>query len=111
VAQDRLAVAVLTAPSHHVSLEPKRTGRLERLQSLAAVAPSAETWPRDILEDDSLRAGDVVMFPDGARVFAGDPRDLPHSERDFVPLSEASRLSARSRRDLATLAPSSQRVE
>ena len=111
MAQDRFArndlvVAVLTAPSNPVSLEPRRPGHLETLQALRVVAPGASSWSADILDDETLRAGDVVMFADGPRVFAGEQWAVPHTERDFLSLTEASRLSAHAREELAGLAPS-----
>ncbi len=41
-----------------------------------------------LLKDPTLRYGDIVMFPDGPRVFRGEP-GARHSRNDFVALSAA----------------------
>jgi hypothetical protein len=42
----------------------------------------------ELLADRTLRRGDMVMFPDGLRVFAGRP-GAQHSMADFVPAARS----------------------
>jgi hypothetical protein len=59
----------------------------------------------DLLADTTLRRGDIVMFPDGPRVFAGQPGSA-HALKDFVPASRAGGvLPASTRKLLATVRP------
>jgi hypothetical protein len=56
-----------------------------------------------LLRDPTLRYGDIVMFPDGARVFRGGPGGR-HSPHDFAPVS-ASRDVAPSTRKMLLAMP------
>jgi hypothetical protein len=59
-----------------------------------------------LLADSTLRPGDMVMFPDGLRVFAGKPGGS-HKLADFKPLAQAGRhLSRATRKLVAHLLPS-----
>jgi hypothetical protein len=52
-----------------------------------------------------LRPGDMVMFPDGLRVFTGKPGG-PHKLADFKPLAQAGKhLSRATRKLVAHLLP------
>lgn len=51
-----------------------------------------------LLADDTLRYGDVVMFPDGPRVFTGSPGQS-HSVSDFEKLVATGKKAARSVRE------------
>jgi hypothetical protein len=55
----------------------------------------------ELLADSTLRPGDMVMFPDGLRVFTGKPGDK-HKFADFQPVSQAGKSVASSTRKLAT---------
>jgi hypothetical protein len=58
-----------------------------------------------LLADSTLRPGDMVMFPDGLRVFAGKPGGS-HKLADFKPLAKAGKhLSRATRRLVAHLLP------
>lgn len=58
-----------------------------------------------LLADGTLRPGDMVMFPDGLRVFTGKPGDH-HKLADFTPLSKAGKsLSKETRKLIADLHP------
>jgi hypothetical protein len=58
-----------------------------------------------LLADSTLRAGDMVMFPDGLRVFTGQPGDR-HKLSDFKPLAQAGKsLSRETRKLVANLRP------
>ena len=51
-----------------------------------------------LLTDDTLRFGDVVMFPDGPRVFTGSP-GRSHSVSDFEKLVTAGKKVAKNVRE------------
>jgi len=51
-----------------------------------------------LLQDATLRPGDVVVFRDGPKVFKGG-RDLPHAVADFESL-ERSRLVSKAARKM-----------
>jgi hypothetical protein len=58
-----------------------------------------------LLADNTLRPGDMVMFPDGLRVFTGKPGG-PHKLADFKPLAQARKhLSRETRKLVAHLLP------
>ena len=59
-----------------------------------------------LLGDSTLRPGDMVMFPDGLRVFTGKPGNQ-HKLADFKPLAQAKKALSRDMRKLvANLLPS-----
>jgi hypothetical protein len=58
-----------------------------------------------LLADSTLRPGDMVMFPDGLRVFTGKPGSS-HKLADFKPLAQAGKhLSRATRKLVAHLLP------
>jgi hypothetical protein len=58
-----------------------------------------------LLADSTLRPGDMVMFPDGLRVFTGRPGSS-HKLTDFKPLAQAGKhLSRATRKLVAHLLP------
>jgi hypothetical protein len=58
-----------------------------------------------LMADSTLRPGDMVMFPDGLRVFTGKPRGS-HKLADFKPLAQAGKhLSRATRKLVAHLLP------
>jgi hypothetical protein len=69
-------------------------------------APGEITNPvPELLADNSLRPGDMVMFPDGLRVFTGQVGDR-HQLADFEPVSQAGKAVPRVVRNLvANLRP------
>ena len=52
-----------------------------------------------LLADGTLRRGDIVMFPDGPRVFVGRPRGQ-HALEDFEPVSPDTKALPQSTRKL-----------
>jgi hypothetical protein len=59
-----------------------------------------------LLADSTLRQGDMVMFPDGLRVFAGRAGG-PHKIADFKPVAQAGKLlSPETRKLVRHLLPS-----
>jgi hypothetical protein len=55
-----------------------------------------------LMTDPTLRHGDIVMFPDGPRVFQGSSGER-HAASDFVPFGKASGLAAKARKYLTAL--------
>jgi hypothetical protein len=83
--------------------------RTEPNQNKSAIKPRAPgevTNPvPELLTDKTLRRGDVVMFPDGPRVFNGRAGSQ-HALSDFVPVSRAGNtLPPATRKLLASLRP------
>jgi len=52
-----------------------------------------------LLADSTLRPGDMVMFPDGLRMFTGRPGGS-HKLADFKPLAQAGKSLSREARKL-----------
>jgi hypothetical protein len=55
-----------------------------------------------LLRDPTLRRGDIVMFPDGPRVFSGQP-GAQHEFADFVKVAAAKDVPKSTRKALAAL--------
>jgi hypothetical protein len=96
--------------------QPRRKARL-RPKPVAVVEPEIKKpiVPKPLgeianpvpalLADSTLRPGDMVMFPDGLRVFTGRPGSS-HMLTDFKPLAQAGRhLSRATRKLVAHLLP------
>ena len=69
-------------------------------------APGEVTNPvPELLADSTLRRGDIVMFPEGPKVFNGQP-GTQHALTDFVPVSRAGGIVPHhTRKVLASLRP------
>ena len=69
-------------------------------------APGEVTNPvPELLADSTLRRGDIVMFPDGPRVFTGEP-GAQHALTDFEPVSRTgSAVPLSTRKLVANLLP------
>ena len=69
-------------------------------------SPGESTNPvPELLADSTLRPGDMVMFPDGLRVFTGKPGEK-HKLSDFDPVSQAGKaVTSSSRKLVAGLRP------
>ena len=66
-------------------------------------APGEVTNPvPELLADSTLRRGDIVMFPEGPKVFNGQ-RGTQHALTDFVPVARAGRVVPATRKVLASL--------
>ncbi len=96
--------------------QPRRKARpapkpvvMEQLEVKAPIEPKppgkiANPVPA-LLADSTLQPGDMVMFPDGLRVFTGRPGG-PHKLADFKPLAKAGNaLSRETRKLVAHLLP------
>ena len=97
--------AIARAPARAVARVPAKAVAEEH-------SPKIERDPKTIgevsnplptlLRDETLRPGDMVMFPDGVRVFRGKPGSR-HELVDFVKLSATKRLAASDRKLLARI--------
>ena len=70
-----------------------------------AKPPDPEKRPNPLvtlLSDPTLRAGDIVMFPDGPRVFRGRP-GAQHASADFVKISASKDVPKSTRKALAAM--------
>jgi hypothetical protein len=98
-------------------LEPPRRKARPRPKPVAVVEPEIKKpiEPKPLgeianpvpalLADSTLRPGDMVMFPDGLRVFTGKPGSA-HKLADFKPLGQAGKhLSRATRKLVAHLLP------
>jgi hypothetical protein len=101
------------APYYHYPTAPQpRIRRPKVVRDEAAKAPrtprpmGAMTNPvPELLADSTLRRGDMVMFPDGLRVFVGQTRGQ-HALEDFEPVSpNAKSVPQATRKLLAQLRP------
>ncbi|MGO4526004.1 hypothetical protein AB4097_14190 [Microvirga sp. 2MCAF35] len=91
-ARPRPKPVVLEQPEIKKPVEPKPVGEI------ANPVPA-------LLADSTLRPGDMVMFPDGLRVFTGRPEGS-HKLADFKPLAQAGKhLSRETRKLVAHLLP------
>lgn len=79
---------VRAAPPVQIAAKPKAVGQVTN--------PVPE-----LLADSTLRRGDIVVFPDGPRVFNGD-HGTRHSLADFEPVSRAASLVPASTRKLVS---------
>jgi hypothetical protein len=66
--------------------------------------PARPQKPVTLMDDDSLRKGDIVVMPEGLRIFAGMPGSR-HSLGDFKKPSEVKSLSKAERKALAGMDP------
>jgi len=91
-ARPRPKPVAIEQPEINKPVEPKPVGEI------ANPVPA-------LLADSTLRSGDLVMFPDGLRVFTGKPGG-PHKLADFKPLAQAGKhLSRATRKLVAHLLP------
>jgi hypothetical protein len=85
-ARARPKVVRVDAPESKTPVKPKSPGEV------------TDPLP-ELLADSTLRRGDIVMFPDGPRVFNGR-QGTKHALTDFVPVSRAGNVVPRSTRKL-----------
>ena len=91
-ARPRPTPVVVEQPEIKKPVEPKPVGEI------ANPVPA-------LLADSTLCPGDMVMFPDGLRVFTGKPGGI-HKLSDFKPLAQAGKhLSRATRKLVAHLIP------
>lgn len=97
------------APAPGFSVVPVAPG--PQIVRLPPATPKAATPPDPskrenplaaLLRDPTLRYGDIVMFPDGPRVFRGD-RGGDHSVHDFISLAASRDVSPASRKTLLAM--------
>jgi hypothetical protein len=63
----------------------------------ATLAPVLTGWEQAILNDQSLRRGDIVMFSAGPKVFTGATRKAPWTLTDFEDLATTKAMANRAR--------------
>jgi hypothetical protein len=86
---------------------PAKTQLVRLPEQPAPVLKAADPTQRPnplatLLRDPTLRKGDIVMFPDGPRVFRGEP-GTRHAAADFVAAPKAKDLAKSTRKILAGL--------
>jgi len=86
-----------THPPH-----PHRAAGPKKLIVANRSGPRHAPGPVDLMDDESLRRGDVVMTQDGIRIFVGPSSDH-HQPEDFRSISEVKNLSSRERQALIGL--------
>jgi hypothetical protein len=77
---------------------PEGTQRAKPVQS----KPIPSNPHLALMTDPTLRPGDIVIFPDGPRVFRGEPGER-HAMSDFVPFTRAKGLTRADRKYLTAL--------
>jgi hypothetical protein len=96
-------------PHYERRAMPRRVTRSEEPIRKAPIKPRpigevSNPVPK-LLEDKTLRPGDIVMFPDGLRVFTGRAASH-HAMADFEPMSRSlSRVHPTTRKLVANLRP------
>jgi hypothetical protein len=56
-----------------------------------------------LLRDPTLRPGDIVIMPDGARVFRGDPDSDSHRMSDFQDIRQSGVVASKVRKELLAM--------
>ncbi len=97
------------APYHERRVMPRRAARSEEPARKAPIKPrplgELSNPVPELLEDKTLRPGDIVMFPDGLRVFTGRAGSR-HAMADFEPMSRSlNRVHPTTRKLVANLRP------
>ncbi len=90
--------AVAALPSKPVEAKPAR------------VAPDEELIAA-FMRDSTLQRGDIVVFPDGPRVFNGNGSFTSHKMDDFESLSTSKLVNERTRREVTAAAPRAKAAE
>jgi hypothetical protein len=93
-------------PSRSVREKKRDRERIETVKPVPKEAPKLAQISSNphlaLMADPTLRPGDIVMFPDGPRVFHGEPGDR-HAMSDFVPFAKSKGLSKADRKYLTAL--------
>ena len=93
------------------SIEPSKPRKVKRSRPAVAMAPAVVKpaaiqmavqpaltgWEQAILNDESLRRGDIVMFSTGPKVFTGATRKAPWTVADFEDLATTKAMANRAR--------------
>jgi len=86
--------------------EKRELRKIETAKPVRVERPKPADIPANphlaLMTDPTLVPGDIVIFPDGPRVFQGEPSKR-HAATDFVPFGEAKRLSKADRKYLTAL--------
>jgi hypothetical protein len=108
--EHRIAPAPPPSAFHRFPRRPRQTVRekkrdFKKIESAKPVPKPAQIPANPhlaLMTDPTLLAGDIVIFPDGPRVFRGQPGDR-HAMSDFVPFAKAKGLTKADRKYLAAL--------
>jgi hypothetical protein len=86
--------------------EKREQKKIETAKPFRVETPTPADIPANphlaLMADPTLVPGDIVIFPDGPRVFQGKPSKR-HAASDFVPFGEAKGLSKADRKYLTAL--------
>jgi hypothetical protein len=86
--------------------EKRELKKIETAKPVRVERPEPADIPANphlaLMTDPTLVPGDIVIFPDGPRVFQGEPSKR-HAATDFVPFGEAKRLGKADRKYLTAL--------
>jgi hypothetical protein len=83
-------------------IETVKPGPVEKMRQPPKPAQIPANPHLALMTDPTLIPGDIVIFPDGPRVFQGTPGER-HSPRDFVPFRKAKGLAKADRKYLMAL--------
>jgi hypothetical protein len=93
-------------PPQTVREKKRNQEKLQTARPVRRETPKPANIPSNphlaLMTDPTLQAGDIVIFPDGPRVFQGAPGDR-HAMSDFVPFAKAKGLAKADRKYLMAL--------
>lgn len=102
----RISVKALRGRTRYVAL-PKaevKTKEKEPKPLAIAVSPLKSLDARTaLLRDPTLRPGDIVIMPEGPRVFQGEADTDKHSMRDFQDVNSPGVVAAKTRKELLAM--------
>ncbi|GJE03133.1 hypothetical protein [Methylobacterium isbiliense] len=95
------ARAALRARARYVALPKPEAAETKPVK---VERPSGPFDPRTaLLRDPTLRPGDIVILPEGPRVFKGESGAAKHRMSDFEDVSRSRTVSTKTRRDLMAM--------
>ncbi|MBY0299677.1 MAG: hypothetical protein K2X71_27190 [Methylobacterium sp.] len=95
------ARAALRARARYVALPKPEAAETKPVK---VERPSGPFDPRTaLLRDPTLRPGDIVILPEGPRVFKGETGAAKHRMSDFEDVSRSRTVSTKTRRDLMAM--------
>jgi hypothetical protein len=80
----------------------KRPATAQREPKSSGCAPTCKVGPMDVMDDPTLRRGDIVVTRDGPMVFTGASR-AKGRERAFMPVADYPGLPKSMRQELASM--------
>ncbi|MCF4128159.1 hypothetical protein [Methylobacterium sp. SyP6R] len=104
--RNRLSAKALRGRTRYVAL-PKAEVKAKDKETkplAIAVSPLKSLDARTaLLRDPTLRPGDIVIMPEGPRVFRGDPDSDTHAMRDFQDVNRPGVVAAKTRKELLAM--------